>query len=82
MRKWLEWWKRIRDGVRFAAYPPCHHLNVALNFMLSNPTDNELAIEEVCYAIIKARGYYYEHIANTLVMYGFGRFVTEDMVRE
>lgn len=77
MRKW---WKRICDGLRFATYPPCDHLNIALNFLLSNPDENRLAIEEICYAIIKAVGYYYPHVANFLVMYGFGAFVTEEMV--
>lgn len=86
MRKWLEQrlrerkWKR--EGKQFGEYPPCDHLNWALACMLNDPLKNKKAIEEICYAIVKARGYYYAHVASDLVRYGFGMFVTEEMVHE
>ncbi len=86
MREWLKQrlWERKwkREGKRFGEYPPCDHLNCALACMLNDPLKNKKAIEEICYAIVKARGYYYAHVANDLVRYGFGMFVTEEMVHE
>ena len=86
MREWLEQRlrarKQRREENRFGEYPSCDHLNCALAYMLKDPEENKRAIEEVCFAIVKARGYYYAHVANDLVRYGFGMFVTEEMVHE
>lgn len=74
---------RIRTGTRgskFATYPVSDHLNVALGHLLENAEENRVAIEEICFAITKHGGYFYSHIANLLVFYGFGCFVSEDNV--
>jgi hypothetical protein len=47
---------------------------------MDNPEENSKAIEESCYAITKAGGYFYTHIANSLVFYGFWGFVSEENV--
>lgn len=59
-------------------YPSCDHLNTALDVLLGNHDDEDVrfAIVEICNAINKAGGYYNPRVANLLVMYGFGGFVT------
>lgn len=47
-------------------YPECDHLNIALRFLLKNPEENKLAIEEIYFAIIKTNGYFYDDVKETL----------------
>ena len=71
--KWM-----FRTGAReprISEYPACDHLNCALGYLLEDAECNERAIEEICYAIIKAGGYYYKHIAEMLERNGFCNFV-------
>lgn len=67
-------------GSKIATYPACDHLNVALGHLLDDVEENRVAIEEICYAIIKGGGYFYSCNANLLVLYNFGYFVSEDNV--
>ena len=76
----FKWLKCKYDESKLAIYPSCDHLNVALSYLLEDPEENRRAIEEICYAITKAGGYFYKHIANTLVFYGLGYFVSEENV--
>lgn len=80
MPKWL--FRGGARGARLAEYPACDHLNVALDYLLKNAEENRRAIEEICYAIVKAGGYFYAHVANALVFYGLGQFVSEGNVHE
>lgn len=48
------------------AYPECDHLNIALRFLLINPEENKLAIEEIYFAIIKTNGYFYDDVKEAL----------------
>lgn len=73
-----KWWERVHAGLRLALYPPCDHLNQALNFLLVNPVENRVAIEEICYAIIKSGGYYFPHVTDELAAYGFSSFITKE----
>ena len=56
--------KSITKGI--GRYPSCDHLNIALTFLLENPTDNLSAIDEILYAISKADGYLYDHVKEEL----------------
>lgn len=47
-------------------YPECDHLNIALRFLLKKPGENELAIEEIYFAIIKTNGYFYDDVKEAL----------------
>ena len=60
---------------RLSQYPSCDHLNCALNILLQNPMKNRVAIEEICYAIVKADGYFYDHVKEKLIEHGHSRFV-------
>ena len=61
---------------RFSQYPSCDHLNCALNILLQDPKEtSRAAIEEICYAIVKANGYFYDHVKEKLIAYDYGRFV-------
>ena len=71
----MKLFKSNDTNYRFAQYPSCDHLNCALNILLQNPKSNMVAIEEICYAITKANGYFYDHIKEKLKAYGFSRFV-------
>lgn len=78
MPKWM-----FRVGARrsrIAEYPACDHLNVALGYLLEDVEENRRAIEEICYAITKAGGYFYSHIASLLVVNGLGHFVSKENV--
>lgn len=48
------------------AYPECDHLNIALRFLLKNPEENKVAIEEIYFAIMKTSGYFYDDVKETL----------------
>lgn len=76
----FNWMNRAWKQARFGIYPACEHLNCALGWLLDDAEKNREAIEEICYAITKANGYFYGYIANSLVMYGFGRFVSKENV--
>lgn len=52
---------------RIGTYPSCDHLNCALEVLLEKPLENKTAIEEICYAIDKAGGYFYDHIKDSLI---------------
>lgn len=65
----------IDHNYRFSQYPSCDHLNCALNILLQNPKGHRVAIEEICYAIVKANGYFYDHIKDKLNEHGFARFI-------
>ena len=56
-------------------YPSCDHLNLALANLLVNPETNEFAITEICHAIRKANGYFYEYVFDMLVRNGFSVLV-------
>lgn len=62
-------------NARFAGYPSCDHLNIALNILLQNAEQNRVAIEEICWAIVKADGYFYEHVKGILNLYGFKQYI-------
>lgn len=80
IKKIREYLDKVHMGIRLAHYPPCDHLNTAIGLLLIKPDENESAIEEICYAILKSGGYYYPHIAEKLESCGFGDFVTEKSV--
>ena len=63
IKKIREYLDKVHMGMRLAHYPQCDHLN--------------LAIEEICYAILKADGYFFKHIADKLEQNGFGDFAEE-----
>lgn len=42
--------------------PSCDHINIALRSLLADPERNAIAIEELCYAIAKADGYFVEDV--------------------
>lgn len=67
--------KRPLKGLAFGTYPSCDHLNLALCYLLENPETNRFAIEEICYAIRKADGYFYDHTRDMLLRNGFAGFV-------
>ena len=48
------------------AYPECDHLNIALRFLLKNPEQNKLAIEEIYFALMKTNGYFYKDVSSAL----------------
>ena len=56
-------------------YPSCDRLNLALGNLLVNPEMNYFAIEEICHAIRKANGYFYEYVFDMLVRNGFSVLV-------
>ena len=47
-------------------YPECEHLNIALRYLLKNPEQNKLAIEEIYFALMKTNGYFYEDVSSAL----------------
>lgn len=59
----------------FNKYPCCDHLNVALGFLLEKPEENHFAILEICNAIVKAHGYFFDWIAKELEKNGMPGFV-------
>ena len=59
MKKFLKKFKKW-------AYPECDHLNIALRFLLKNPEQNKLAIEEIYFALMKTNGYFYEDVSSAL----------------
>ena len=67
--------KRRYLGKSFGKYPACDHLNIALDKLFIDPETNKDAISEICYAIIKADGYFYDHIKSKLKAHGFNQFV-------
>ena len=48
------------------AYPECDHLNIALRFLLKNPGQNKVAIEEIYFALMRTHGYFYEDVSKAL----------------
>lgn len=51
-------------------YPEIDYLNNAIRFLLKDITENNiLAIQEICYAITKTKGYFHEDIKNKLIEY-------------
>ena len=80
MPKWM-----FRFGAReprIAEYPACDHLNHALDYLLEDAECNKRAIEEICYAITKAGGYFYSHIASLLAVKGYDHFVSRGNVHD
>ena len=75
IKKIREWLDKVHMGMRFARYPQCDHLNRAIGYLLEKPEENRLAIEEICYAILKADGYFFKHIVDKLEQNDFGDFV-------
>lgn len=67
--------KRKYLGKSLGKYPACDHLNSTLDELLGNPETNRSAISEICYAIIKSDGYFYDNIKSMLKACGFDRFV-------
>lgn len=67
--------KHILKNTRFGMYPACDHLNCALHFLMKNPDNKAIAIEEILYAIFKANGYLYEHLKPELKEMGFDGLV-------
>lgn len=57
----------FKKGKRIGTYPSCDHLNCALEYLLEKPAENKTTIEEICYAIDKAGGYFYDHIKDGLI---------------
>ena len=47
-------------------YSECDYLNNALRVLLKEPQKNKFAIEEICWAIKKTNGYFYDDIASKL----------------
>lgn len=61
--------KWINDKIitsRLSEYPACDHLNVAIRLLLSETAEKETAIKEICYAISKSDGYFYDDIKEEL----------------
>ena len=52
-----------RKNKSLVTYPSIDHLNIALRDLLENPQSNRSAIEEICYAITKSGGYFYDDVA-------------------
>lgn len=48
-------------------YPECDHLNIALRFLLEAPIPDERPIQEICHAIIRANGYFYDDVKEMLL---------------
>ena len=48
------------------AYPECDHLNLALRYLLKNPEQNKVAIEEIYFALTKTHGYFYDDVGQSL----------------
>ena len=61
--------KRTRKHPQLGKYPACDHLNVALRMLLKKPEENRVAIEEICYAIQNAGGYFYDSVAEELELF-------------
>lgn len=57
-----EFFKRFKRW----AYPECDHLNIALRFLLKNPKQNKIAIEEIYFALMKTNGYFYDDVEKSL----------------
>lgn len=55
-----------RKSKRFGRYPACDFLNSALRLLLKHPQENRAAIEEICRAISKANGYFYDYVHQKL----------------
>lgn len=75
IKKIREYLNKVHTGMRLAYYPQCDHLNLAIEYLLEKPEENRLAIEEICYAILKANGYFFKHIADKLEQNDFENFV-------
>lgn len=57
--------KRLKNkqiSTRISEYPACDHLNVAIRLLLKEKLDKESAIKEICYAIFKSGGYFYDDL--------------------
>ena len=52
----------INKNKHFGRYPSCDHINNAIRYILENNTKR--AIEELCWAIEKADGYYSNYFVN------------------
>ena len=62
-------WHKMREffkRLKLWAYPECDHLNIALRFLLKNPEQNKIAIEEIYFALMKTNGYFYDDVAKSL----------------
>lgn len=59
---------------RKMGYPECDHLNIALRFILESPFPDERVIEEICYAITKTGGYWYDDVKEMLIEGGYWKF--------
>ena len=55
-----------RKNKSLVTYPSIDHLNIALRDLLENPQSNRSAIEEICYAITKSGGYFYDDVAEDI----------------
>ena len=55
-----------RKSKYFGRYPACDFLNRALRLLLEHPQENREAIEEICHAISKAGGYFYDDVNQKL----------------
>ena len=73
----FRWLKRTRKCPHLDKYPACDHLNVALMLLLKKPEENRYAIEEICYAIVKAGGYFYDSVAEELELIGMNGFLSK-----
>lgn len=73
---------KVHAGMRLAHYPQCDHLNLAIGYLLEKPEENRMAIEEIYFAILKAGGYFYKHIAEKLEQNDFGDFIEEVNVHD
>ena len=60
----------FKKNNKFGTYPCCDHLNVALRYLLKDRITNKSAIDEICQAIYKADGYFYEDVADELILNG------------
>lgn len=82
IKKIREYLDKVHAGMRLAHYPQCDHLNLAIGYLLEKPEENRLAIEEICWAILKADGYFFKHIADKLEQNGFGDFAEEAKIND
>ena len=69
--------KRDKITERLSEYPACDHLNIALKILLdSKDTEStRVAITEICHAINKANGYFYDYVKDNLKSRGFEGFI-------
>lgn len=63
---WIFTERKPKNKKRIGVYPSIDHLNIALRILLKTPEVNKVAIQEICYAILKANGRFYEDVKKSI----------------